>query len=251
MEKYTPHKNYFEESNKYRKVYCISCWVGFIASFIAICINKGFFVDYISAFAIIWLNVICFIEERYRYKADQIRRADYMDNSFGTKWNHKSSKGYYDNDEVEKGMKKGVINLFENSFFTSKVSEAMFKKKLIPALLMSILILLAIYGLMINEILFSIFQLYLSKIFITDFIKIFDLKERSEDCFDELKNIADVIDRNKALTVSEKSFIKVLVDYEVAIAESKMPLDTNLFNQMNPQLTVEWEEIKIRYENIV
>lgn len=48
------------------------------------------------------------------------RRKGFIDNSLGTKLLEKPVLNYYDNDSIEKGPYKMLVNCYENCFFTYK-----------------------------------------------------------------------------------------------------------------------------------
>lgn len=250
MANYSPQTNYFETSMKLNKAYHISYWLVFVLSIIATVFNMNSWVEYISVFSIIYLSILSSVADNYKLKAEKIRRTDFIDNSFGTKFVHDSSDAYYDNDEVEVGIKKCMANLFENAYFSYNVSKEMVRKKTLKNLLFTLIILgLAIYGFSRSNISLPLLQLYLSRYFILDFIRINSFHQRAESCFDELKKISEDIKENRNLTTAEIVFFKILVDYEAGIAESNVVLDSKIFKKLNPSLTSEWEALKSKYLN--
>lgn len=65
--------------------------------------------------------------------------------------------------------------------------------------------------------------------------------------FNDLKSITEKLGDNRKLTDVELMLIRALVEYEVNIAESNLLLDSKIFNEMNLELTKEWQEIKVKY----
>ena len=49
------------------------------------------------------------------------RRKGFIDNSLGTKLLEKPVLNYYDNDSIEKGPYKMLVNCYENCFFTYNI----------------------------------------------------------------------------------------------------------------------------------
>lgn len=245
---YSPQTNYFNTSQKWNKAYNISYWLILVLSIAATFLHLNMWIECVSIFAIIYLNIISYISENYKLKAEKIRRADFIDNSFGTKFVHDSSDAYYDNDELDFGTRKSMTNLFENSYFSYNVSKEMIRKKSVNNFIFTVIILgLAIYGFSRSNISLPLLQVYLSRYFILEYLKLNSFHQRAESCFDDLKRISVNMTENRKLTASEIQFIKTLIDYEAGIAESNIVMDSKIFNEMNAQLTIEWEKMKIKY----
>lgn len=248
MASYSPQTNYFKTSQKWNMTYNVSYWLILVFSIFATVLNLNTWVEYVSIFAIIYLNIISYIGENYKLKAEKIRRADFIDNSFGTKFVHDSSDAYYDNDELDFGIRKSMTNLFENTYFSYNVSKEMIRKKSVNNLIFTVIILgLAIYGFSRSNISLPLLQVYLSRYFIIEYLKLNAFHQRAESCFDELKKVSVNMTENRKLKAFEIQFIKTLVDYEAGIAESNIVLDSKIFNEMNTQLTIEWEKMKKKY----
>jgi len=248
MAKYSPQTNYFKTSKKLTRIYNYIFWIIFLLSIILSLQNEAFWVNCLSISLIILLSIFELVSKHFKSRADKIRRMDFIDNSLGTKLVHDSSDEYYDNDELELGLKKITINLFENSFFSMKISEKMKKKLFCRNILLTIIIIgFAIYGFSNSVIALPILQLYLSQYFILNMIKLNSFYRNVEATFNDLKSITENLEYNRKLTKNEFMLIKVLVDYEVNIAESNLLLDTKIFNEMNSSLTEEWQEIKYKY----
>lgn len=169
MAKYSPQTNYFKTSQKLTKVYNISYSLIFMLSILATAFKVSVIIDYLGVVAIVFLTILEGISQDFKLKAEKVRRKDFIDNSFGTSFVHDSSKEYYDNDEIKYGMKKSIINLFENSYFSFNVSKEMFRRSIAKNLIFLLGILLMVgYGLSRNEFAIPILQLFLSRYFLLD-----------------------------------------------------------------------------------
>lgn len=254
MAKYSPQTNYFEISQKVSKFYNVVYWTIFVLSSIATVFKLNMIIDYLGVIAIVFLVVIEGISQDFKLRAEKVRRKDFFDNSFGTKFVHDSSDEYYDNDEIDYGIQKMFANLFENSFFSFNVSKVMFRKCLPKNLIfLIVIIILSMYGFSRNQFAIPILQLFLSKYFLFNILNTYKFRNETENIFDELKGLSSDFGKNSKLISSEIRFIKILIDYEVLIAETNIRLDSKVFNQMNQQLTSEWDALKKKYlmeENI-
>lgn len=248
MAKYSPQTNYFETSKKLSKVYHISYWTVFALSIIVTVFKVNGIIDYLGVISIVFLATLEGVSQDFKLRAEKVRRKDFLDNSFGTRLVHDSSDEYYDNDEIDYGMKKIVANLFENSFFSFNVSKSMFKKCLPMNLTFLVgIILLSVYGFSRNQFAIPILQLFLSRYFLFDIVNTYRFRNEVEKAFDDLKYISNHFCNNIKLSDDEVKFIKILIDYEVLIAETNIRLDSKIFNQMNQKLTAEWNTLKKKY----
>ena len=248
MAKYSPQTNYFEISQKLSDFYNGVYWAIFISSIIATVFKLDAIIDYLGVGAIVLLAVLESISQDFKLRAEKVRRKDFIDNSFGTKFVHDSSEEYYDNDEIDYGMKKMIANLFENSYFSFNVSKEMFRRCLPMNLLFFIgIIVLSIFGFSRNQFAIPILQLFLSKYFLLNILNTYRFRNEVENIFEELKGLCSDLYKNSKLDSSEIRFIKILIDYEVLIAETNIRLDTKVFNRMNQKLTSEWDALKKKY----
>jgi hypothetical protein len=203
--------------------------------------------DYILIFS---FYILTYLINYYLYpKAEEIRRSDFIDNALNTKFNIKSSEEYFTNDNIEEGIYKIAVNLFENCYFTKEISGKMLSKRTIFFVISSIIILLiSIQGLKNSLFTKSILQLYLSIYVLGNQIKLFTLHSRMTVKFERLKNLfsRNDLDLNNYTEIGR--IIKMYIDYETDLAVLRVNLDSNIFNKMNPKLSENWNEIKNKYE---
>ncbi|OGM30084.1 hypothetical protein A2801_03165 [Candidatus Woesebacteria bacterium RIFCSPHIGHO2_01_FULL_41_10] len=75
-------------------------------------------------------------------ESENIRRSDYFHNTFGIPTTDDSSEEYFTNDDIERGFYKMAVNMFENCFFSLKVSSEMLLRSMIKML---VFVLILIY----------------------------------------------------------------------------------------------------------
>ncbi len=248
MAKYSPQTNYFETSQRLSKAYDISYWIVFVLSIVVTVFKINGIIDYLGVISIVFLAILEGVSQDFKLRAEKVRRKDFIDNSFGTRFVHDSSDEYYDNDEIDYGMRKTVANLFENSFFSFNVSKAMYKKCLpINLTFLVVIILLSVYGISRNQFAIPILQLFLSRYFLLDIINTYRFRNEVEKAFDDLKDISNHFNKDSKLSDNEVKLIKTLIEYEVLIAETNIRLDPKVFNKLNQQLTAEWDTLKKKY----
>jgi len=248
MAKYSPQANYFDTSQKLTYAYTLSYWIIFVLSIVASAFDVGLLIDYLGVLSMVFLATLEGISQDFKLRAEKVRRKDFMDNSFRTKYIHDSSVEYYDNDDIDYGIQKSLANLFENIFYSYNVSKAMYRRYLPLNLLFLIgIIILSVYGLSHYQFAIPILQIFLSRYFLLNILNVYRFNNKVENIFDELKNLSSDFGNNRKLEKSEIEFIKTLIDYEVLIAESNVRLSTKVFNELNPQLTKEWAALKEKY----
>ena len=174
------------------------------------------------------------------------RRKGFIDNSLGSKFLEKSVKGYYTNDNLEKGPYKMIINCGENCFFTMNIAKGMLPQILIKNIICMILFLVFAYlGVKDNLVAIPVLQILLSSLFLTELVhhvnfiaKLNQLFERFKEEFSQKTNSEEVLQRA----------VLFFLDYETTLAYNKAPLSDSVYKKLNKKLSKEWEEIKQRYE---
>lgn len=251
MALFSPQTDFFKLSIRLSKIETYTFYsITFLSIFFTI-INLTTLGNILSILSIIILSVLKYITAYYQEKGESNRRNDFIDNSFGTKLSLDSSIGYYDNDEINNGLYKALVNLFENSYFSLQVTNVMKNKIIIKnVILLIILSISCIYGLSNSSLGLPLLQLFLSKYFIEDLIVLFNYNSKVETIFDNVKSIFDegLFDKpDISSNIINGKVIKILIDYETNISNSKLLLDSKIFNQLNDELTSKWSAIKNKY----
>lgn len=247
MSRYAPQRNYFDIAEKLNKWESIIFIISFIFSLIfSIYLKDSNFSSIVSIILLVILTVLTFSTAYYQNKGDTIRRRDFIDNSFGTKLTIYSSVDYYTNSEVEFGMNKALINVFENLFFSLNIVKKMKNNSVIKMSIgLLILLLFATYGFANSLLALPILQLFLSKYFIEEFILLNNYVRELEILEQEIIDVLTIKEMN--MVIREGRIMKILIGYECNISYSKIMLDSKIFNRMNDELSLKWNEIKIKY----
>jgi hypothetical protein len=124
MAEFAPHTDLFKIINRLSSFANIIFWSILVFSVAPFVLEKfsisDNITDVVNVLNIIGISTFFLIEIVIDYillpQADSKRRDDFIDNSFGSKFSPKNSIGYYDNDEIGKGLYKASVNLFENCF---------------------------------------------------------------------------------------------------------------------------------------
>lgn len=182
--------------------------------------------------------------------AERKTRCDFFDNAFGSKFiSSKNSEEYYTNDELEKGIYKMAVNLFESILFTLTISKKMIIRRAISsAFLFTIVLVLVFYGLKDTYSYFILFlQALLSTYFIGGFTKLIFFVIRNNSYFEELKLLFSNEDFKANVKRYEAHIIRLYSDYESNKGWGNIILSNKIYEKVNPILIKEWEEMKMRY----
>lgn len=254
VERFVPHQVSFDDV---KKISCINNYILGISTCIAIStalfekaikqyenINDG-----LNAMSTVLIGLYIVFDIIGNYclsKAETKRRLDFIDNSFNTNLSGKKSVGYFSNSYIEPGLYKMAVNCFENSLFSYNVSKRMIKPLLIKNLaIISIFIISAALG--DKQIVILIFQLSLPVLLFQQVVKLFIYSSNNEKV---LLNFQQLFEDLKSHQFEKKTpeVIRNIIHYESNISWAAIPLDSQIFEELNPQLSADWDELKKTYE---
>ena len=252
----SPHKNYFDIAGKWNKVYRCIFYISLGITVILTLydnqiLNRIFDETLITILTLVLLVVVEQIVKYYTFKAEEIRREDHLDNSFRKNYLHTQSKNYYDSEEIYPGTYKMIVNTFECALFSYTISEKMRSKIIIKNLIIFILIIiLAFIGFSQSNYSIPILQLFLSKDYILELIDISIYNNRMKKIFDDLKRLFDgnLKNTNQSVNKHMSEIIRLYMEYEINISDSKLSLDSKIYDALNEELTLQWEEMKNKYK---
>lgn len=210
-------------------------------------INENFAsnIETANAVLIVVIFVLGIIVDFIYRNAENLRRLDLIDNSFGSRLSEKKSKDYYTNDDIKYGYRKIGVNNFESAFFTYRILKESINKERVKVGVIAILFfLLAVYG--YDKVFILVLQLSIPFSLISRLYKTEVLYCGSKSICDNYRSIFD-----KADELNEFKFhaeiIKNLLVYESNLAWSSILLDDKTYHKMNESLSKEWDEIKFDY----
>ncbi|BDU50897.1 hypothetical protein [Haliovirga abyssi] len=248
MAKSSPQTNFFMKSlyldRWYNKIFILIIFLSIIFIFLKLDI----LVNILSILFIIVLGVLKYLIDFYREKGEIIRRRDFIDNSFGSKLHYENSEGYYDNEEIEEGLYKTIVNLFENTFFSKEISEKMKQKVLYNSIIPGIIIIgFSVLGFANSQIALPILQLFLSKIFIMKTINVWNYNKNTEDIFNRIIMLFNEL-KIEEIGKYEPQILNLWIEYECSISNYKLFLDSKIYNELNPILIEKWNIMKEKYK---
>ena len=175
------------------------------------------------------------------------RRKGFIDNSLGTKLLDKPILNYYDNDSIEQGPYKMLVNCYENCFFTYNIIKVMLPKMAIKnTILFGLLLIFAYHGIKDNVVAIPFLQLFLSSLFLIELIYHIAFFFRLKNLCDKFKQIFSTPKSTKNKTIQDA--IYMVLEYETTLAYNKSPNSNSVYKKLNNKLTEEWSCIKQNYD---
>jgi hypothetical protein len=100
----------------------------------------------ISYVSIIGYLMITLLTRILFHTVEKRKRNDLIDNSFGTTYSDENTVGYYNNQEIDNGIRKLTLNSYESSFHTENTLKLMIYKNLITLIIISIPFFISIFS---------------------------------------------------------------------------------------------------------
>jgi hypothetical protein len=202
-------------------------------------------IDAINCLFIISFSALRVISQYIFYKASHEKRADFIDNSFGTSLAENKSVGYFSNDDITSGIYKLAVNGFENSLYTYNIAKKMmFPIWLKNSVFIIVFMFLAILG--FSNIIVLIIQLTLPYILIHQAIKHTIFVTKMQEIFKDYKKLFyDLRYINKEIKIPQ--ILLSVIDYECALSWGSVLLDDKIYNALHDDLAKKWDEMKIEY----
>lgn len=257
MDRQLPYQLSYKTLKSWRKVETIFLWSTFICSILSTlfqihknecciinCLSSLInFINYISIIGYGLLYII--VEIIMQPMIAKERRKGFIDNSLGTNLLGKPVINYYDNDSLDLGMYKLLVNCFENCHFTYHIIRKMMMFVIFKNLSLCILLIVfAYWGIKSNILSIPILQLFISSLFLFELAYHISFYIKLKHLYEQFQSIF-----NKRLTKkeSENQAVYMVLEYETALAYNKSPNSDSVYQKMREQLTDEWNELKKTY----
>jgi hypothetical protein len=181
-------------------------------------------------------------------QAENKRKDDFIDNSFGSKFSIVSSIEYYNNEEISAGLYKGAVNLFQNCFFSASLMKAALPQKIVlPAIILLGVMIMAYFGFKQFDWAVALLQTLFSVSILGSLVKDLIL-------YYQLNAIQDMwvaLFQNKDVKLNIASYhaqvYRYWLQYETLISWSQPDIPEKLYNRLNGPLTAEWQNLKTKY----
>ena len=178
-----------------------------------------------------------------------IREATLLDNSFNEKRipNYNGDL-YFNNDFIMAGEIKLLANIHESALFTSKVTEKMVIKYYLILIIAVVFFIIKLFLSGMDDYTSILLSFIISCSFFKRAFKINSLEKISKEIYGAANKICNNYEESLVNKNALQSRIMELVlKYENSLFESKVVLDSKIFETINKQTSDEWESIKKTY----
>lgn len=174
-------------------------------------------------------------------RAEDKRRQDFYSSACGIDLIHQRTEGYYNNDLTDP-IKKMAAQLLENSLFSKSVALRMTKRERIRISVYAVLWLVCLlYRRTDLGIVVAASQAVFSEQVLARWVRLEWLRIRFEKTFDDVYRIFQSkppVNEFNVMTLDALSM------YETAKANAAITLSSQIFEELNPKLSAEWNDVK-------
>jgi len=225
----------------------------FILQYLSVEVNENYnnlkdLAQVISYVSMVGYLIIKLVAKIIFHNVERLKRNDLIDNSFGTNYSDDNTENYYNNEEVENGIKKLALNTYESSFHTENTLKLMTNKNLKILIVISIPFLLSIFSEGGSDFVRLLFEISIPFILLSEFVilivyrlNVYAINERFKVEFTNIGN-SDLKEDD-----IPKLLIPVMEYYSIK-AWANTNLDSKIFNANNEKVSKYWE---IRKENFM
>ena len=204
----------------------------------------------ISGVLLIVVAIIENFQKKYYNEAHVIKEKVLLDNSFNAKKipNYNSDL-YFNNSKIKESVVKLLANLHENTLYTSKIVGKMVIKYYIISFLACLILFIKFSYSGMDDYTSILLGFVLSGSFFKRALSIGELKKVSDNIYEEINVICSNFEKgNNKKQILLREIFELLLKYENTLYESKVILNSKIFNKYNDEIGKEWENIKLTYK---
>jgi len=229
----------------------VSDWLFYIAATLSLVfpfVEKGShpvafdWVQYLFALAVVGLFCIGLASRLYLVpRAEDMRRKDFFSSAMDINLTHQRTDGYYNND-LTAPSRRMAAQLLENSHFTKAIT---LKMLLVERTKISVYVAIWVVSIIYRGTdlgwIVAATQAVFSEQLVSKWSRMEFLRIRSEETF---KDVYKLFQTGANQTTFTAMAIEAVTSYEAAKANAGIVLSSSLFNELNPALSAEWDNIK-------
>lgn len=178
------------------------------------------------------------LSDHLLYQAEEEKRKDLFDNSFGSHLAEHNASSYYSNDAIPKGIKKLAINNFESSFFTKSILKAGMGRN-IAVFVIVVLVYIVVSIVASRDAVVLLVQSALPVNITIEFVRTCSTYFRVNKLYHAYRVLFD--NNSNPRTVD---LLSNVLSYTAALAYGKTLLNEKLYEKINTSLSKEWEMIR-------
>lgn len=248
--RHDPIADRYDFITKVESIITFLFFVAFVASVVTL-VSGDVFIICVSKLIFVVLTLIIFVAGNVIKfslfpKAEEARLHDFFSKAYQTNTCSEGTNGYYNNGEG-KGYKSISSQLLENLLFTKEISKKMLKRSRFMSI-SALIFIAALFSFRINNMGLSIdwltaitFAIFSEEVLIRA-IRLEYLNRNSNVLYDDVYRAIK--------SPQEKAFqqhayiIEKNTAYEKLKSNAATTLNTKIFHEINPTLSMRWEEIK-------
>lgn len=248
-----PFRSTFEIAKKYEFYSDVFLYTSTICVILSFLLSNYKLIDFsnifntINSFFIVIYAILTFITEYVLLGASSYKRQDFIDNSFNTSYSEEKTESYFSNDNLEFGILKMGINCFENTLFTYHISKKMLIHILIKnSIISTIFLAITLSG---NRSLVVMFlQLALPFLLLSKAFKHFLFVNKIERIYENFRKMFNNFSKDSKTVVPE--ILLNVIEYESILSWANILLDTKIYDNLNKDLSIKWNNLKKEYNLI-
>jgi hypothetical protein len=176
-------------------------------------------------------------------RAEDARRRELLQNSFGVTLTSEETVGYYNNDQTTP-LKRLAASTMESAFFTSHISRRMlFWQRATTAGYVCLYFVAVLYRSTDLEFLAVLAQVLFSEDILSRWVRLEWLRNRSEKVFDSLQAMF-VAKPAFSRPIAQSQAVDLFSLYETTKSTAAILLSSRLFHKHNVDLTAIWEQTR-------
>ncbi|MDP2781642.1 hypothetical protein [Devosia sp.] len=246
----TVAENYYRPLQRAEKSGHVLFWLISILSIVALFVDKASYpmaADVVQI-ALIVCVILFFVQGQvlklYLFpRAEDKRRQQLLSNSFGVALTHEETVGYYNNDQTNP-IKRLAASVMESAFFTNAITRLMLPAERAKTFGYLVVYLVAVLNRSSDLAFLAVAaQALFGGEIVARWLRLEWLRFRSEQAFN---NFNRLFVARPAFTkaVPQCEALDLFSFYESTKSTAAMLLSQKVFDQHNPRLTQEWEQIR-------
>jgi ABC-type multidrug transport system fused ATPase/permease subunit len=170
------------------------------------------------------------------------RLRDFLSTAFGVPLSHVQTVSYYNNNQTE-SMRKLAAQVFENSLFSKEIASRMaITNRITTSVYVALFFAAVWYRSSTLGFLVILAQAVFSEQIISRFIRMEWMRMRFEKSYADMYRL---FQSKPAATEFNAMALESFSGYEAAKALGGITLSSKLFEEINPEITKEWDQVKI------
>jgi len=240
--------NYFDAVQQMEQVSCWLFYLNALLSFFTLLVDKqaqpgiyGVVLLLFSTSVVVMLALGLILRLYLTPRAEDKRRQDFVSSACNISLIHQQTDGYYNND-FKDPIKRMAAQVLENSLFSKEIARRMARRER-ARVAIYVLIWLALLLNRRSDLgwIVAASQAIFSEQILSKWLRLEWLRIRFEKTFDDVYKLFQT---RPPVAQFNAHTLDALLAYETAKANAAVTLSSEIFDDLNPSLSEEWDKIK-------